>query len=57
MQPVNGDIQTNARNNKDIHIDSTIRATCYNIWNFNDEWERRAEMIVENIINVRDFDS
>ena len=34
-----------------IEIES-IRPACYNIWNLNDEWETRAKMIVENIIEV-----
>ena len=29
-----------------------VRAATYNIWNFNDQWERRAEMIVGNILEV-----
>ena len=30
-----------------------VRAGCYNIWNTNDQWEKRSEMIVENILKVR----
>ena len=35
----------------DCNIKS-IHPACYNIWNLNDEWEVRANMIAEEIIKV-----
>jgi len=32
------------------HPHNHLRVGCYNIWNTNDQWELRSEMIVENIL-------
>lgn len=54
LERVSADLENELGNN--IHVnESTIRATCYNIWNLNDNWEKRADMIVDNIINVNNY--